>query len=52
VCSYGLYGGGCRRDHQLKQHPRWTLRQDRPGIFTWVTPAGRSYTTTPDSYTD
>jgi Domain of unknown function (DUF222) len=40
-------GGGCRRHHQLKQHPRWQLRQDRPGVFTWTTPGGRTYTTGP-----
>jgi hypothetical protein len=49
TCRCNL-GGGCRRDHQLKQHPRWTLRQTRPGYFTWTTPAGRTYTTGPDSY--
>jgi hypothetical protein len=41
-------GGACRRDHQLKQHPRWKLEQTRPGYFTWITPAGRSYTVGPD----
>ena len=44
------FGGGCRRHHQLKQHPRWKLEQTRPGVFTWTTPAGRSYTVGPDSY--
>jgi Domain of unknown function (DUF222) len=43
-------GGGCRRHHQLKQHPRWKLEQTRPGVFTWTTPAGRSYTVGPDSH--
>jgi Domain of unknown function (DUF222) len=43
-------GGGCRRHHQLKQHPRWKLEQTTPGVFTWTTPAGRTYTTGPDSY--
>ncbi len=43
-------GGGCRRHHQLKQHPRWKLEQIKPGIFTWTTPAGRTYTTEPDTY--
>jgi hypothetical protein len=41
-------GGGCRRHHQLKQNPRWKLEQTKPGIFTWTTPAGRTYTTGPD----
>ncbi len=47
TCSCDL-GGGCRRHHQLKQHPRWRLEQTRPGVFTWTTPAGRTYTTGPD----
>jgi hypothetical protein len=41
-------GGGCRRHHQLKQHPRWKLEQTKPGVFTWTTPAGRTYTVGPD----
>ena len=49
TCTCNL-GGACRRDHQLKQHPRWTLQQTRPGHFTWTTPAGRTYTTTPDTH--
>jgi hypothetical protein len=44
------FGGGCRRHHQLKQDPRWKLEQAKPGIFTWTTPAGRTYTVRPDSY--
>jgi len=43
-------GGGCRRHHQLKQHPRWKLDQPRPGHFTWTTPAGRTYATEPDTH--
>jgi hypothetical protein len=49
TCTCNI-GGGCRRHHQLKQHPRWQLKQTRPGEFTWITPAGRSYTTGPDTY--
>jgi hypothetical protein len=49
TCRCNL-GGECRRDHQLKQDPRWKLQQTRPGIFTWTTPAGRTYTTEPDTY--
>jgi Domain of unknown function (DUF222) len=49
TCRCNL-GGGCRRDHQLKQHPRWKLEQTRPGHFTWTTPAGRTYTVGPDTY--
>jgi hypothetical protein len=47
TCRCNL-GGACRRDHQLKQHPRWKLEQTRPGEFTWTTPAGRKYTVAPD----
>ncbi len=49
TCPCNL-GGACRRDHQLKQHPRWKLEQTRPGEFRWTTPAGRTYTTTPDTH--
>jgi Domain of unknown function (DUF222) len=49
TCSCNL-GGACRRHHQLKQHPRWKLEQTRPGHFTWTTPAGRTYTTGPDTH--
>jgi hypothetical protein len=40
----------CRQHHKAKQTPGWHLRQTRPGILTWTTPAGRSYTTTPEPY--
>jgi len=43
-------GGGCRTHHQIKQQPGWTLRQPTPGHFEWTTPAGRTYTTQPDTY--
>jgi Domain of unknown function (DUF222) len=49
TCRCNL-GGGCRRHHQLKQHPRWKLEQTKPGVFTWTTPAGRTYTVGPDIY--
>jgi len=49
TCSCNL-GGACRRDHQLKQHPRWKLEQTQPGHFTWTTPAGRTYTVSPDTH--
>ena len=49
TCSCNL-GGACRRDHRLKQHPRWKLEQARPGEFTWTTPAGRTYTTSSDAH--
>jgi len=47
TCSCNI-GGACRRDHQLKQHPRWKLDQTRPGYFTWTTPAKRTYAVGPD----
>jgi hypothetical protein len=49
TCDCNL-GGTCRSDHQLKQHPRWKLEQTTPGHFTWTTPAGRTYTTGPDTH--
>jgi Domain of unknown function (DUF222) len=49
TCACNL-GGGCRRHHQLKQHPRWKLDQHNPGEFTWTTPAGRTYIVSPDTH--
>ncbi len=49
TCECNL-GGHCRRDHQIKQLPGWTLTQPTPGHFELTTPAGRTYTTTPDPY--
>jgi Domain of unknown function (DUF222) len=49
TCSCNL-GGACRRDHQLKQHPRWKLTQIKPGWFEWTAPSGRTYTTQPATY--
>jgi hypothetical protein len=42
-----LCNGGpkCRRDHRLKQDPRWTVDQLPDGTFRWTTPTGRQYTT-------
>ena len=48
TCTCNI-GGGCRTHHQLKQHPRWQLKQIRPGEFTWTAPSGRTYTTGPDT---
>jgi hypothetical protein len=47
-----LCNGGpkCRRDHRLKQDPRWTVDQLRDGTFRWTTPSGRTYTTEPTRY--
>ena len=49
TCECNL-GGHCRRDHKIKQLPGWTLTQPTPGHFQLTTPAGRTYTTTPDPY--
>jgi hypothetical protein len=45
ICNIG---GECRRHHQLKQHPRWTLSEPAPGVFRWTTPTGRRYIAKPD----
>ena len=47
TCSCNL-GGLCRFHHRLKQHLGWALTQSASGIFTWATPTGRTYITTPD----
>src|SRR5690349_10060698 len=43
-------GPKCRRDHRLKQHPRWNVSQLPDGTFRWTTPTGRQYTTEPTRY--
>jgi hypothetical protein len=40
----------CRRDHRVKQHPRWKVEQLASGIIRWTTPSGRQYTTEPTRY--
>ena len=47
-----LCNGGpkCRRDHRLKQHPRWKAEQLPDGTFRWTTPSGRQCTTEPTRY--
>ena len=40
----------CRHHHRCKQAKGWWLEQSEPGVLTWHTPAGRSYTTTPTQY--
>jgi hypothetical protein len=35
----------CRRHHEAKQAHGWRLEQPRPGVLTWTTPSGRTYTT-------
>jgi hypothetical protein len=49
TCRCNL-GGLCRFHHILKHHPDWNLRQAAPGIFTWTTPSGRTFTTAPDTH--
>jgi len=49
TCPCNL-GDACRAHHLLKQLSGWLLEQPSPGTFTWVTPAGLTYTTTPDRY--
>ena len=36
-------GALCPRDHQVKTHGDFRLTQSEPGVFEWVTPAGRRY---------
>ena len=43
-------GPRCRHHHHQKQHPGWRVEQHQPGIRTWTTPAGRTYTTGPTTY--
>src|SRR5207302_5046929 len=47
-----LCNGGpkCRRDHRLKQHPKWKVDQLPDGTFRWTTPSGRTYDTEPTRY--
>jgi hypothetical protein len=47
-----LCNGGpkCRRDHRLKQDPRWKVDQLPDGTFRWTTPTGRQHTTEPTRY--
>jgi hypothetical protein len=43
-------GPKCRRDHRLKQDPRWTVSQLPDGTFRRTTRTGRAYTTEPTRY--
>ena len=36
-------GALCRRDHLLKTHGGFGLRQVAPGVFEWTTPTGHRY---------
>jgi hypothetical protein len=49
TCRCNL-GGLCRTHHLLKQREGWLLRQIRPGIFAWTTPAGLTYVVKPDAH--
>lgn len=42
----GNLGPLCRRRHRAKQ-AGFLLRQDRPGVFDWTTPTGRTYRVCP-----
>ena len=43
-------GPKCRREHRLKQDPRWKVEQITPAVFRWTTPSGRRYTTEATTY--
>jgi hypothetical protein len=49
TCHCNL-GGVCRTHHVIKHSPGWKLEQTTPGTFTWTTPAGRTFTVTPDTH--
>jgi hypothetical protein len=49
TCECNLHPA-CRRDHQRKQTPGWTLTTPSPGTLTWTTPGHRTHTTTPAQY--
>ena len=40
----------CRRDHRIKQDPRWKCEQLPSGEIRWTTPSGREYVTEPTRY--
>jgi len=40
----------CRRDHRIKQDPRWKAEQLPSGEVRWTAPSGRQYTTEPTRY--
>ena len=47
-----LCNGGpkCRRDHRMKQDPRWTAEQLPGGYVRWTAPSGRQHVTEPTRY--
>jgi len=40
-------GSLCRHHHRLKHQAGWTVTQDDGAVFTWTSPTGRRYSTTP-----
>jgi hypothetical protein len=45
-------GPKCRRHHQIKQTPGWSVTQHPDGATTWVTPSGHQYYSQPPPLTD
>jgi Domain of unknown function (DUF222) len=45
-------GPKCRRHHQVKQTPGWSVTQHPEGCTTWVTPSGHQYHSYPPPLTD
>src|SRR5699024_5282918 len=41
----------CLRDHQVKTHGDFQVKQIRPGVFEWHTPTGHRYRRDPDGST-
>ncbi|MBV9140346.1 MAG: DUF222 domain-containing protein [Pseudonocardiales bacterium] len=45
-------GPKCRRHHQVKQTPGWSVTQHPDGCTTWFTPSGHRYHSQPPPLTD
>ncbi|MGH3855153.1 MAG: HNH endonuclease signature motif containing protein, partial [Pseudonocardiaceae bacterium] len=45
-------GPKCRRHHQVKQTPGWSVTQHPDGCTTWATPSGHQYHSQPPPLTD
>ncbi|MGH3830188.1 MAG: DUF222 domain-containing protein [Pseudonocardiaceae bacterium] len=45
-------GPKCRRHHQIKQTPGWSVTQHPDGCTTWATPSGHQYHSQPPPLTD
>jgi Domain of unknown function (DUF222) len=41
-------GPQCRHHHNNKTHHGWTVTQSAPGVFDWISPAGRHYRVIPE----